>query len=101
MQALFWRCPSPLTLNTLSAFLMGAQDPNSNRIAQWLDLSTLSGMLDLSHPTTAEATLGRYIITVWNEKGQQTSHGFYLKEYGQNGPYMYWFKPLVLLGSAL
>ncbi|XP_062310598.1 alpha-2-macroglobulin-like protein 1 [Osmerus eperlanus] len=57
------------------------QDPNSNRIAQWLDLSTVSGMLDLSHPTTAEAPLGRYIITVWNEKGEQTSTGFDLKEY--------------------
>ncbi|XP_062335968.1 alpha-2-macroglobulin-like [Osmerus eperlanus] len=58
------------------------QDPNSNCIAQWLDLSTVSGMLDLSHPTTAEAPLGRYIITVWNEKGAQTSTGFNLKEYG-------------------
>ncbi|XP_046894239.1 alpha-2-macroglobulin-like protein 1 [Hypomesus transpacificus] len=57
------------------------QDPNSNRIAQWLDLSTVSGMLDLSHPTTAEAPLGRYVITVWNEKGQETSTGFNLKEY--------------------
>ncbi|XP_067087782.1 alpha-2-macroglobulin-like protein 1 [Osmerus mordax] len=57
------------------------QDPNSNRIAQWLDLSTVSGMLDLSHATTAEAPLGRYIITVWNEGGKQTSTGFNLKEY--------------------
>uniref|UniRef100_A0A8C7UEI2 Alpha-2-macroglobulin-like protein 1 n=1 Tax=Oncorhynchus mykiss TaxID=8022 RepID=A0A8C7UEI2_ONCMY len=56
-------------------------DPNSNRIAQWLNQSTVSGILDLSHPMSAEATQGSYIITAWNEKGEQTSQNFDIKEY--------------------
>uniref|UniRef100_A0AAZ3RAU8 Uncharacterized protein n=1 Tax=Oncorhynchus tshawytscha TaxID=74940 RepID=A0AAZ3RAU8_ONCTS len=56
-------------------------DPNSNRIAQWLNQSTVSGILDLSHPMSAEATQGSYIITAWNEKGEQTSQTFDIKEY--------------------
>ncbi|XP_046879888.1 alpha-2-macroglobulin-like protein 1 isoform X2 [Hypomesus transpacificus] len=57
------------------------QDPNSNRIAQWLNQPTVNAILDLSHPTTPEAAQGRYIITVWNENDEQTSTGFDLKEY--------------------
>ncbi|XP_041733755.1 alpha-2-macroglobulin-like isoform X2 [Coregonus clupeaformis] len=57
------------------------QDPNSNRIAQWLNQSTVSGILDLSHPMSAEAMQGSYIITAWNEKGEQTSQNFDIKEY--------------------
>ncbi|XP_038839021.1 alpha-2-macroglobulin-like [Salvelinus namaycush] len=57
-------------------------DPNSNRIAQWLNQSTVSGILDLSHPMSAEATQGSYIITAWNEKGEKTSQNFDIKEYG-------------------
>uniref|UniRef100_A0A8C7W9Y3 Alpha-2-macroglobulin-like protein 1 n=1 Tax=Oncorhynchus mykiss TaxID=8022 RepID=A0A8C7W9Y3_ONCMY len=56
-------------------------DPNSNRIAQWLNQSTVSGILDLSHPMSAEAKQGSYIITAWNEKGEQTSQNFDIKEY--------------------
>uniref|UniRef100_A0AAZ3R0U7 Alpha-2-macroglobulin-like protein 1 n=1 Tax=Oncorhynchus tshawytscha TaxID=74940 RepID=A0AAZ3R0U7_ONCTS len=56
-------------------------DPNSNRIAQWLNQSTVSGILDLSHPMSADATQGSYIITAWNEKGEQTSQNFDIKEY--------------------
>uniref|UniRef100_A0A4W5RV27 Alpha-2-macroglobulin domain-containing protein n=1 Tax=Hucho hucho TaxID=62062 RepID=A0A4W5RV27_9TELE len=56
-------------------------DPNSNRIAQWLNQSTVSGILDLSHRMSAEATQGSYIITAWNEKGEQTSQNFDIKEY--------------------
>ncbi|XP_071214469.1 alpha-2-macroglobulin-like isoform X1 [Salvelinus alpinus] len=57
------------------------QDPNSNRIAQWLNQSTVSGILDLSHPMSAEAMQGSYVITAWNEKGEQTSQNFDIKEY--------------------
>ncbi|XP_062335112.1 alpha-2-macroglobulin-like protein 1 [Osmerus eperlanus] len=57
------------------------QDPNSNRIAQWLNQPTVSAILDLSHPTTPEAAQGRYTITIWNERDEQTSTGFDLKEY--------------------
>ncbi|XP_064158470.1 alpha-2-macroglobulin-like isoform X2 [Anguilla rostrata] len=57
------------------------QDPNSNRIAQWLNRSTTSGILDLSNPMSPEATQGTYVITVWNEKGDQITHTFEIKEY--------------------
>ncbi|KAM4627145.1 alpha-2-macroglobulin isoform 2-T2 [Polymixia lowei] len=57
------------------------QDPNSNRIAQWLDQSAVSGILDLSHPMNPEATEGNYRITAWTEKGEQISHSFDIKEY--------------------
>ncbi|XP_056139910.1 alpha-2-macroglobulin-P isoform X2 [Lampris incognitus] len=57
------------------------QDPNTNRIAQWLDQSVVSGILDLSHPMNPEAAQGSYMITAWTEKGQQISHSFDIKEY--------------------
>uniref|UniRef100_A0A8C4SYS0 Macroglobulin domain-containing protein n=1 Tax=Erpetoichthys calabaricus TaxID=27687 RepID=A0A8C4SYS0_ERPCA len=37
------------------------KDPRSNRIGQWLNISTNSGIVDLSYPTTSEAPLGIYI----------------------------------------
>ncbi|XP_051962766.1 alpha-2-macroglobulin-like [Xyrauchen texanus] len=57
------------------------QDPNFNRIGQWLNQSTNSGILDLSHPMTPGATQGYYTITAWDEKNQQTSQSFEMKEY--------------------
>ncbi|XP_048015827.1 alpha-2-macroglobulin-like protein 1 [Megalobrama amblycephala] len=57
------------------------QDPNSNRIGQWLNQSTRSGILDLFHSISPEATQGYYTITAWDEKNQQTSHNFEIKEY--------------------
>uniref|UniRef100_A0AAY4CZ03 Alpha-2-macroglobulin-like protein 1 n=1 Tax=Denticeps clupeoides TaxID=299321 RepID=A0AAY4CZ03_9TELE len=53
----------------------------SNRIAQWLNQSTLSGIVDLSYPMAPEASLGYYAINVWDERGQQTSDSFEIKEY--------------------
>ncbi|KAJ8397187.1 hypothetical protein AAFF_G00440210 [Aldrovandia affinis] len=57
------------------------QDPNGNRIAQWLNQSTAVGMLDLSTPMSSEATQGIYTITAWGEKGQRIRHTFEIKEY--------------------
>ncbi|XP_072538734.1 alpha-2-macroglobulin-like protein 1 [Salminus brasiliensis] len=57
------------------------QDPNSNRIGQWLNQSTVSGILDLSYPMNSEAQHGFYIITVWNEKNEQITQDFEIKEY--------------------
>uniref|UniRef100_A0A3B4DFJ5 Alpha-2-macroglobulin-like protein 1 n=1 Tax=Pygocentrus nattereri TaxID=42514 RepID=A0A3B4DFJ5_PYGNA len=56
-------------------------DPNSNRIGQWLNQSTVSGFLDLSYPMNAEAEQGSYIITAWNTKDQATSQDFEIREY--------------------
>ncbi|XP_034459868.1 alpha-2-macroglobulin isoform X2 [Hippoglossus hippoglossus] len=57
------------------------QDPNSNRIAQWLDKPIDGGILDLSHPMIPEAVQGTYKITASTDKGEQKSHQFDIKEY--------------------
>ncbi|XP_030599943.1 alpha-2-macroglobulin isoform X2 [Archocentrus centrarchus] len=57
------------------------QDPNSNRIAQWLDKSVVGGILDLSHPMIPEAVQGSYSITALTDKGEKISHKFDIKEY--------------------
>ncbi|KAL7884006.1 hypothetical protein AOLI_G00067760 [Acnodon oligacanthus] len=57
------------------------KDPNSNRIGQWLNQTTASGILDLSYPVNTEAQPGSYFITVWNNKDEETSQDFEIKEY--------------------
>ncbi|XP_024144855.1 alpha-2-macroglobulin-like protein 1 isoform X2 [Oryzias melastigma] len=57
------------------------EDPNSNRIAQWLDKSIDGGILDLSHPTIPEAAQGIYTITAETDKGEAISYNFEIKEY--------------------
>ncbi|KAI5622166.1 alpha-2-macroglobulin-like protein 1, partial [Silurus asotus] len=57
------------------------QDPNSNRIGQWLQVKTLNGLVDLSYPINSEATKGFYIITIWDEKNQQITQTFEVKDY--------------------
>ncbi|KAJ8267032.1 hypothetical protein GJAV_G00137530, partial [Gymnothorax javanicus] len=58
------------------------QDPNSNRIAQWLNQSISTGILDLSHSTTREAKQGIYTISAWTKKGSRTTQTFEIIEYG-------------------
>ncbi|XP_073673452.1 alpha-2-macroglobulin-like protein 1 [Garra rufa] len=57
------------------------QDPYSNRIGQWLNQTTRIGILDLSHSMSPEATQGYYTITAKDEKNQQISQRFEIKEY--------------------
>ncbi|XP_051788068.1 alpha-2-macroglobulin-like protein 1 isoform X4 [Erpetoichthys calabaricus] len=56
-------------------------DPRSNRIGQWLNISTNSGIVDLSYPTTSEAPLGMYTVTAWQEEGFSNHEKFKVKEY--------------------
>uniref|UniRef100_A0A8C2JS28 Alpha-2-macroglobulin-like protein 1 n=1 Tax=Cyprinus carpio TaxID=7962 RepID=A0A8C2JS28_CYPCA len=44
-------------------------------------LSCQIGILDLSHSMSPEAAQGFYTITAWDEKNQQISHSFEIKEY--------------------
>ncbi|XP_063250399.1 alpha-2-macroglobulin-like protein 1 isoform X1 [Prinia subflava] len=44
--------------------LVELKDPKGNRIAQWLDVSPVGGIVDLSFPLAAEAPLGEYTIKV-------------------------------------
>ncbi|KAF7694847.1 hypothetical protein HF521_006570 [Silurus meridionalis] len=57
------------------------QDPNSNRIGQWLNVPTQSGLVDLSYPINSEATNGMYMITVWDENNGQIIETFEVKDY--------------------
>ncbi|XP_072782532.1 alpha-2-macroglobulin-like protein 1 isoform X2 [Taeniopygia guttata] len=42
--------------------LVELKDPKGNRIAQWLDVTPVGGIVDLSFPLAAEAPLGEYSI---------------------------------------
>ncbi|XP_060738506.1 alpha-2-macroglobulin-like protein 1 [Tachysurus vachellii] len=57
------------------------QDPNSNRIGQWTNVATSSGLVDLSYPLNCEATKGVYIITVWDIKYKEVTQTFEVKDY--------------------
>ncbi|XP_060736637.1 alpha-2-macroglobulin-like protein 1 isoform X2 [Tachysurus vachellii] len=57
------------------------QDPNSNRIGQWLNVPTSSGLVDLSYPLNSEATKGVYVITVHDKKNTQFTQTFEVKDY--------------------
>ncbi|XP_054687735.1 alpha-2-macroglobulin-like protein 1 [Grus americana] len=48
------------------------QDPNHNRIGQWLDVRPKQGIADLSFQLAAELSLGTYTISVENPKASST-----------------------------
>ncbi|KAM9245989.1 alpha-2-macroglobulin-like protein 1 [Leptosomus discolor] len=48
------------------------QDPNQNRIGQWLDVRPKQGIADLSFQLAPELSLGSYTITVVNPKVSST-----------------------------
>ncbi|XP_045321680.1 alpha-2-macroglobulin-like protein 1 isoform X2 [Leopardus geoffroyi] len=54
------------------------QDPNSNRIAQWLEVMPEQGIVDLSFQLAPEATLGTYTVAV---AGGKTFGTFLVEEY--------------------
>ncbi|KAL6033345.1 hypothetical protein STEG23_009987, partial [Scotinomys teguina] len=58
--------------------LVELQDPNSNRIAQWLEVVPQQGIVDLSFQLAPEATLGTYTVAVAEGK---TFGTFSVEEY--------------------
>ncbi|KAM4637113.1 alpha-2-macroglobulin-like protein 1 isoform 2-T2 [Discoglossus pictus] len=52
------------------------QDPQKNRIGQWLDVTPQQGIADLSLPLSSEPPLGQYSIKV-----QDVVHSFSVEEY--------------------
>ena len=56
------------------------QDPNNNRIAQWLNVVPNQGIVDLSFQLAPEATLGTYSVAVADGK---TFGTFSVEEYGR------------------
>lgn len=65
----FWLCVS-----------FPKQDPEYNRIAEWLNVKPNHGIVDLSFPLASEASLGRYTISVQQNMAQKT---FSVEEYGE------------------
>lgn len=55
------------------------QDPKGNRIAQWLNVTPVGGIVDLSFPLAAEAPVGEYTI-----KTPDRAHSFRVEEYGKS-----------------
>ncbi|OCT69757.1 hypothetical protein XELAEV_18036681mg [Xenopus laevis] len=56
--------------------LIELQDPEKNRIAQWLNVNLKQGITELSFPLTPQPTLGQYSIRVGD-----TEHYFSVDEY--------------------
>lgn len=56
------------------------QDPEYNRVAEWLNVKSNHGIVDLSFPLASEALLGNYIISVQQDMAEKT---FSVKEYGE------------------
>ncbi|NWW35322.1 A2MG protein, partial [Panurus biarmicus] len=54
------------------------QDPEYNRIAEWLNVKSNHGIVDLSFPLASEASLGKYTISVQQDMAQKT---FSVEEY--------------------
>ncbi|XP_053536529.1 alpha-2-macroglobulin-like protein 1 [Ictalurus punctatus] len=57
------------------------QDPNSNRIGQWLNVPSYGSFVDLSYPLNSEATKGFYVITVRSQKNEAIKQSFEVKDY--------------------
>ncbi|KAM6292658.1 alpha-2-macroglobulin-like protein 1 [Porphyrio hochstetteri] len=56
--------------------LVELKDPKGNRIAQWLNVTPLGGIVDLSFPLAAEAQVGEYTIKI-----PDRTHTFRVEEY--------------------
>ncbi|KAF1402140.1 Alpha-2-macroglobulin-like protein 1, partial [Spheniscus humboldti] len=64
------------TVRNNYSLLLPMQDPKGNRIAQWLNVTPVGGIVDLSFPLAAEAPVGEYTI-----KMPDRTHTFRVEEY--------------------
>ncbi|XP_025031018.1 alpha-2-macroglobulin-like protein 1 [Python bivittatus] len=60
--------------------LIKLEDPDKNRIAQWVDVKPVHGIVDLSFPLAPEAALGTYIIKIGKEENRNEKK-FTVEEY--------------------
>uniref|UniRef100_A0A8C3P054 OVOS protein n=1 Tax=Cyanoderma ruficeps TaxID=181631 RepID=A0A8C3P054_9PASS len=56
-------------------------DPEQNKIFQWLDVTSKSGIAQLSFPIIPEPILGSYQITVETKTGEKEYYSFRVEEY--------------------
>lgn len=59
------------------------QDPEQNKIFQWLEVSSKHGIVQLSFPLVPEPILGSYRITVEKKSGEKEDQFFTVEEYGK------------------
>lgn len=59
------------------------QDPEQNKIFQWLDVASKHGIAQLSFPLIPEPILGSYHITVEKRSGEKEHQFFTVEEYGK------------------
>uniref|UniRef100_A0A8C9G5Q1 OVOS protein n=1 Tax=Pavo cristatus TaxID=9049 RepID=A0A8C9G5Q1_PAVCR len=59
------------------------QDPEQNQIFQWLDVSSMHGIIQLSFPLIEEPILGSYHIIVEKTSGDKEYEYFTVEEYGK------------------
>ncbi|NWV04877.1 OVOS protein, partial [Ptilonorhynchus violaceus] len=57
------------------------EDPEQNKIFQWLDVTSEHGIAQLSFPLIPEPILGSYYITVETKSGEKEYHSFRVEEY--------------------
>ncbi|XP_050189677.1 ovostatin-like [Myiozetetes cayanensis] len=57
------------------------EDPEQNKIFQWLEVASKQGIVQLSFPLIAEPILGSYDITVETKSGEKEYHSFRVEEY--------------------
>nr|XP_060619440.1 ovostatin-like [Anolis sagrei ordinatus] len=61
--------------------LIYIQDPQGNRVAQWLNQSPSHGILQLEYQTIQDTRLGTYQFVVESKPGSSTYHWFSMEEY--------------------
>lgn len=59
------------------------QDPEQNKIFQWLEVTSKHGIVQLSFPLIPEPILGTYHITVEKSSGEKQYQFFTVEEYGK------------------
>uniref|UniRef100_A0A670KHM3 Alpha-2-macroglobulin like 1 n=1 Tax=Podarcis muralis TaxID=64176 RepID=A0A670KHM3_PODMU len=69
--------------NGMVYLLLLSQDPQGNRIAQWLNQTPSFGILQLELVINQGALLGSYQIVVENPPNYNTYHWFTMEEYGE------------------
>ncbi|XP_062975138.1 alpha-2-macroglobulin-like protein 1 [Elgaria multicarinata webbii] len=79
--------------------LIQLEDPNGNRIGQWVDVEPRHGIVDLSFPLASEAALGTYVITVGNANPELGKRRFTVQEYELHKIEV-WFEPTPLIRTS-
>ncbi|NXD67624.1 A2ML1 protein, partial [Eolophus roseicapillus] len=68
--------PGQIGMDRVPRLVRERADPKGNRIAQWLNVTPVGGIVDLSFPLAAEAQVGEYTI-----KMPDRTHTFRVEEY--------------------